>query len=78
MQLHFKEPTDDLETLERWSTAIVVPCVAISGITVENCRLLVRAGADFLAVSGGVWNHPADPAAAVHAFAAMLTESSRA
>jgi len=68
----------DLETLERWSAATVVPCVAIGGITVENCRPLVRASADFLAVSGGIWNHPAGPAAAVHAFAAILTESSRA
>ena len=61
-----------LETLEGWSAATVVPCVAIGGITVENCRPLVRAGADFLAVVGGVWNHPEGPAAAVRAFAAIL------
>ena len=61
-----------LETLESWSAATVVPCVAIGGITVENCRPLVRAGADFLAVVGGVWNHPEGPAAAVRAFAAIL------
>ena len=62
----------DLETLESWSAATVVPCVAIGGIAVENCRPLVRAGADFLAVVGGVWNHPEGPAAAVRAFAAIL------
>ena len=61
-----------LETLESWSAATVVPCVAIGGITVENCRPLVRAGADFLAVVGGVWNHPEGPAAAVRAFTAIL------
>ena len=61
-----------LETLESWSAATVVPCVAIGGIAVENCRPLVRAGADFLAVVGGVWNHPEGPAAAVRAFAAIL------
>ena len=60
------------ETLESWSAATVVPCVAIGGITVENCRPLVRAGADFLAVVGGVWDHPGGPAAAVREFAAIL------
>lgn len=60
------------ETLESWSAATVVPCVAIGGITVENCRPLVRAGADFLAVVGGVWDHPDGPAAAVREFAAIL------
>ena len=68
----------ELETLENWSAATVVPCVAIGGITVENCRPLVRAGADFLAVVGGVWNHPDGPAAAVRAFAGVLAESGRA
>ena len=60
------------ETLESWSAATVVPCVAIGGITVENCRPLVRAGADFLAVVGGVWDHPDGPAAAVREFAGVL------
>ncbi len=34
---------------------MVVPCVAIGGITVQNAPVLVEAGADFLAVSAGVW-----------------------
>ena len=45
-----------------------IPCVAIGGITVENGGLLVEAGADFLAVSSGVWDHPQGPKAAVAAF----------
>lgn len=75
-----KEPKSQAtpDTLERWSAATVVPCVAIGGIGVENCRPLVRAGADFLAVIGGVWNHPEGPAAAVRAFAAILEASGRA
>ena len=40
-------------------------CVAIGGITVENAPPLVEAGADFLAVSAGVWEHPEGPEAAV-------------
>jgi thiamine-phosphate pyrophosphorylase len=52
----------------------VLPCVAIGGITVENARPLVAAGADFLAVSGGVWAHPGGPAEAVRAFNHIMTE----
>lgn len=51
-----------------WSELMVVPCVAIGGITIDNCSPLVEAGADFLAVSAAVWSHPAGPAAAVQAF----------
>jgi thiamine-phosphate pyrophosphorylase len=53
----------------RWWTALSpIPCVAIGGITPENCRPLVEAGADFLAVSAAIWS-AAEPAAAVLAFA---------
>jgi thiamine-phosphate pyrophosphorylase len=65
-----KAPKTQCETelLQWWSGLMVVPCVAIGGITVENAPPLVEAGADFLAVSAGVWNHPQGPAAAVKAF----------
>ena len=55
------------EILEWWSEMMEVPCVAIGGITAANCAPLVRAGADFLAVLGAVWNHPNGPAAGVKA-----------
>lgn len=55
-----------------WQGLFELPCVAIGGITVDNARVLVEAGADFLAVSGGVWAHPEGPAAAVRAFVAIL------
>ena len=57
------------EILTWWSELMEVPCVAIGGITPQNCRPLVEAGANFVAVSGAVW---ADPAATVKAFAAAL------
>ena len=60
------------ELIRWWAEMMVVPCVAIGGITVENAAVLVEAGADFLAVSSGVWNHPAGPAAAVKAFNALF------
>ena len=56
------------EILEWWSALSPIPSVAIGGITSENCRPLVEAGVDFLAVVGGVWNHPDGEAAAVKAF----------
>ncbi|HWT13701.1 MAG TPA: thiamine phosphate synthase [Allosphingosinicella sp.] len=55
-----------------WSTLFELPCVAIGGITPENGRVLVEAGADFLAACGGVWSRPDGPAAAVRAFAETL------
>ncbi len=62
----------DIELLQWWSDLMVVPCVAIGGIMVENAMPLVEAGADFLAVSAGVWNHPEGPAAAVNRFNALF------
>lgn len=56
--------TPDL--LEWWQALMEIPCVAIGGITPENCGPLVAAGADFLAVSGAVWN--GDEVAAIQAF----------
>jgi thiamine-phosphate pyrophosphorylase len=49
-----------------------IPCVAIGGITIDNAEPIVRAGADFIAVSNGVWRHPEGPAAAVRAFNALF------
>jgi thiamine-phosphate pyrophosphorylase len=63
--------------LRQWSEVTTVPCVAIGGITVANCGELVEAGADFLAVVGGVWACPDGPAAAVKAFNAAISRHSR-
>ena len=60
------------EILQWWAEMMVVPCVAIGGITTENAAPLVEAGADFLAVSNGVWAHENGPAAAVKAFNALF------
>ena len=63
---HRPEP----ELLEWWSGLFEIPCVAIGGITPDNCVPLVKAGADFLAVSHAVWG--ADEVEAVKAFAKHL------
>jgi thiamine-phosphate pyrophosphorylase len=63
---HHPEPV----ILSWWSTVFEIPCVAIGGITPVNAAPLVAAGADFLAVSGSVWQ--GDEAEAVQAFAEVL------
>jgi thiamine-phosphate pyrophosphorylase len=76
-------PTDTKETqhvaetglLEWWSELMEVPCVAIGGITAANCAPLVRAGADFLAVVGAVWNHPEGAAAGVRQMNQAIREA---
>jgi thiamine-phosphate pyrophosphorylase len=60
----------DPELLQWWSGLMEIPSVAIGGITPDNCAPLVRAGADFLAVSHAVWG--GDEAAAVRAFAKAM------
>jgi thiamine-phosphate pyrophosphorylase len=62
----------DPEILSIWQETMLTPCVAIGGITAANGRPLVAAGADFLAVSAGVWGFADGPAAAVRAFTAEI------
>ncbi|MDB5428671.1 MAG: Thiamine-phosphate synthase [Phenylobacterium sp.] len=62
------------ELLTGWQEAMVIPCVAIGGITVATARELAAAGADFLAVSAGVWSYGEGPAAAVAAFNAEIAQ----
>jgi thiamine-phosphate pyrophosphorylase len=62
----------DPEILTGWQADMVVPCVAIGGITVETAAGLAAAGADFLAVSAGVWTYGEGPAAAVAALNAEI------
>ncbi len=62
----------DPEILAWWHETTTAPCVAIGGITVANCEPLVAAGADFLAVAGGVWNYKDGPARAVQDFNALF------
>ncbi|HEX6859753.1 MAG TPA: thiamine phosphate synthase [Caulobacteraceae bacterium] len=62
------------EVLTIWQETMEIPCVAIGGVTAENAGVLAVAGADFIAVMGGVWNYPEGPAAAVKAINAAITQ----
>ena len=66
----------ELETLEWWQEAVEIPCVAIGGITPSNAKQIIEAGADFIAVSSGVWNHSDGPAKAVSQLHALCQLSS--
>jgi thiamine-phosphate pyrophosphorylase len=62
----------NLDILTWWQEIMEIPCVAIGGITPDNGADLVRAGADFLAVSAGIWAWPGGAAAASAAFKEMF------
>jgi thiamine-phosphate pyrophosphorylase len=62
----------DLEIVKWWTLISPIPCVAIGGITPENAKPIIAAGADFIAVSGAVWNAPHGPSSAVAQFQALF------
>lgn len=64
------EHRPETDLLEWWASIFEIPCVAIGGITPDNCRGLVKAGADFIAASSAVWG--GDEAVAVVAFNAAI------
>jgi thiamine-phosphate pyrophosphorylase len=65
---HYRPPP---AILSWWSSLFEIPCVAIGGITPDNAKPLVAAGADFIAVCQAVWGKD-DPGAAVKAFEQVL------
>lgn len=65
----------DVELLRWWNRLMVVQCVAIGGITIGNCAPVIAAGADFIAVSSGVWTYLDGPAEAVRAFNKVIAET---
>ena len=60
--------TPPLELLTVWQETVETPCVAIGGLTVDTAEVVARAGADFVAVSGGIWSYDGGAAAAVKLF----------
>ncbi len=67
----------ELEILEWWHEAVEIPSVAIGGINPANAAKVIQAGADFIAVSSGVWAHPDGPACAVSQLHQLCLEHSR-
>jgi thiamine-phosphate pyrophosphorylase len=71
---HYR-PEPDL--LHWWSETMTAPCVAIGGITPDNCLPLVEAGADFIAVVSAVWECPRGPGYAVASFNGAIAAAKR-
>ncbi len=65
--------TPDL--LSWWRDLFELPCVAIGGITPQNAGVLAEAGADFVALSAGIWNAEPDPVTAARYLAKRLMET---
>ena len=66
--------TPTLDIIEDWTEFTNIPCVVIGGITPQNCAPLVKAGADFIAVINGVWQHPKGAKAAAIEFAKIIND----
>ena len=66
----------ELEMLSWWQEMVEVPCVAIGGINPSNASGVISAGADFIAVSSGVWAHANGPADAVSQLYALCQSHS--
>jgi len=64
----------EAKILKLWSEGTEIPCVAIGGITAENCIPLIEAGAHFIAVCSSVWNHPNGPEEAVKEFETIFAK----
>ena len=58
--------------IEDWNFISNIPCVAIGGITPTNCKDLIKAGADHLAVIGSIWNSDKSPEKAIMDFKKIL------
>ncbi len=53
-----------IERIEWWAGLFQIPCVAFAG-SPEEVGVLAKAGADFVAIGGGIWDDPRGTAAAV-------------
>lgn len=65
---HYRPPP---AILSWWSSLFEIPCVAIGGITPDNARPLIDAGADFISVCQAVWGQD-DPGSAVKRFQQVM------
>lgn len=69
-------PTADL--VRWWSTYTTIPCVAIGGLTPQNCVPLVTAGADFIAAITAIWSHSQGAAQGVKDFNGAIKQGLKA
>jgi thiamine-phosphate pyrophosphorylase len=68
------DPELTLERVGWWAEIFNVPCVGYAG-TLEEIGPLAEAGAEFVALGGAVWQHPAGPADAIKQANAILANA---
>jgi thiamine-phosphate pyrophosphorylase len=68
------DPELTLERVGWWAEIFNVPCVGYAG-TLEEIGPLAEAGAEFVALSDAVWQHPAGPADAIKQANAILANA---
>ena len=51
-----------------------LPCAAIGGINIKNCKKILETDCDLLAVCSGIWNFKKGPVEAVNAFYKILNK----
>ncbi len=62
----------EIDTIKDWIYISNIPCVAIGGINSSNCVDLVKAGVDFLAVIGCIWDNEEPPELSIKYFENIL------
>lgn len=62
----------EIEILKWWQDIMEIPCVAIGGINIDNALPIINAGADFIAISSGVWNYEGGIKAALQKFQTLI------
>jgi thiamine-phosphate pyrophosphorylase len=68
-------PLVDVEMLRWWNETMEIPCVAIGGITPDNAGEIIQAGADYIALSSGIWDHARGPVYALAQLSALCVRS---
>lgn len=62
----------EIDTLRQWKAQSAVKCSAIGGITPQNAKPIIDAGADFICAISSIWDHPVSPAKAVEEFLEVI------
>ena len=63
------------DLIDWWQECFVLPSLALGDHAPEDVKTSVAAGADFIAASASIWNHPQGAGEAVKQFVAALTEA---
>lgn len=58
-----------------WAEMVEIPCIVMAGNDIASIAAVADTGAEFVAVSAAIWQHPQGPAEAVRLANALLDEA---